>query len=112
MVDDSADATEMTRTLLELHGFEVCVAADAAAALIAARAFGADVGLFDLGLPGTDGFQLARLVRGDAETSRMFLIALTGWGTEEVRRSAFAAGFDAHLTKPVDPDALLRLIAG
>jgi CheY-like chemotaxis protein len=71
--------------------------------------FRADVGLFDIGLPGMSGYELARRVRADGRAG-MFLVAVTGWGQEEDRQRAREHGFDAHLTKPADPDELARLI--
>ncbi|RPJ77287.1 MAG: response regulator, partial [Acidobacteria bacterium] len=73
---------------------------------------GPDVGLFDIGLPGVDGYELARRVRADAALSAMRLVAVTGWGQEEDRRRAIEAGFDAHMTKPADPDAVRKVVNG
>ena len=111
MVDDNVDAAEMMQTLLELHHHEVRVAHDGQAALAAALDFRPDIGLFDIGLPHLDGYELARRVREDARTASMFLVAVTGWGQDEDRQRSRDHGFDAHLTKPADPDALLQLIA-
>ena len=83
-----------------------------ASALEAARADPPDVMLVDIGLPGMDGYELARRVRQDAALRDVLLIALTGYGREEDRRRALAAGFHHHLVKPVDPDALQGLVAG
>ncbi|RPJ71614.1 MAG: PAS domain-containing sensor histidine kinase [Acidobacteria bacterium] len=112
VVDDNLDAAEMMRTLLELDGHEVRVAGNAPDALRVAGEFGPDVGLFDIGLPGVDGYELARRVRADAALSAMRLVAVTGWGQEEDRRRAIEAGFDAHMTKPADPDAVRKVVNG
>jgi CheY-like chemotaxis protein len=66
--------------------------------------------LVDIGLPGIDGYEVARRVRRNPDLKEVALVALTGYGREEDERKAMAAGFDAHLTKPVDPDALHDLI--
>ena len=112
MVDDSADAADMMRTLLELHGHEVRVAYDGFTALAVAAEFRPDIGLFDIGLPTMSGHELARRVREDPRTRAMYLIAVTGWGQEEDRQRSRQHGFDAHLTKPADHDAIRHLVAG
>jgi len=111
VVDDNADAVEMMSTLLELHGHAVRVAYDGASALDVAREFRPQVGLFDIGLPGASGYELARAVRNEPDLRAMYLVAVTGWGQEEDRRAAREAGFDAHLTKPAAPETIERLIA-
>lgn len=112
VVDDSADAADMMRTLLELHGHEVRVAYDGFTALAVAAEFRPDIGLFDIGLPTMSGHELARRVREDPRTRAMYLIAVTGWGQEEDRQRSRQHGFDAHLTKPADHDAIRHLVAG
>ena len=111
VVDDNRDAADMLGSLLTTHGHEVVVAYDAAAALREAAGFKPDVGLLDIGMAGMDGYELARRLRGDRQLRRLFLVAITGWGQEEDRRRALSAGFDAHLTKPADPDAIAALLA-
>jgi CheY-like chemotaxis protein len=111
VVDDNADAAEMMAMLLELDGHEVRVAHDADSALTVAGEFTPDVGLFDIGLPETDGYELARRVRGDRRFLDMYLVAVTGWGQDEDRRLASEAGFDSHLTKPAEPEAVRRVLA-
>lgn len=111
VVDDNADAAEMMAMLLELDGHDVRVAHDADSALTVAGEFTPDVGLFDIGLPDTDGYELARRVRLDRRLLHMYLVAVTGWGQEEDRRRAREAGFDSHLTKPAEPDAVRGVIA-
>ena len=113
VIEDHTDAAESLALLLELAGHEVAVAFDAASGLEKARSFGPDVVLCDIGLPGAmDGYGVARALRTAAETRSAYLIALTGYGQEDDRRRALEAGFDAHLTKPADLDALHRLLAG
>ncbi len=112
VVDDNADAAEMLAMLLELDGHEVRVAHDADSALTVAGDFTPEIGLFDIGLPDTDGYELARRVRLDQRLLHMYLVAVTGWGQDEDRRRASEAGFDSHLTKPAEPDAVRALLAG
>lgn len=111
VVDDNADAAEMMATLLELDGHDVRVAHDAESALTVARQFTPDIGLFDIGLPETDGYELARRVRGDTRLLNMYLVAVTGWGQDDDVRRASDAGFDWHLTKPAEPDDVRRALA-
>lgn len=111
VVDDNADAAEMMATLLELDGHEVRVAHDAESALAVADQFDPEVGLFDIGLPQMDGYELARRVRGDARLLDMYLVAITGWGQEDDRRRASEAGFDTHLTKPAEPEDVRQIVA-
>lgn len=111
VVDDNADAAEMMAMLLELDGHDVRVAHDAESALTVASQFTPEVGLFDIGLPEMDGYELARRVRSDARLLDMYLVAVTGWGQDEDRRRASEAGFDSHLTKPAEPDTVRRILA-
>src|SRR4051794_33339774 len=97
--------------LLELIGHEVEVAFDGADGLEKARALRPEVVLCDIGLPGMDGYAVARALRAAPETRGAFLIALTGYGQDDDRRRALEAGFDTHLLKPVDLEALRRLLA-
>jgi len=84
---------------------------DGVAALDAARASVPDVMLVDIGLPGMDGYEVVRRVRRDPALAQVVLVALTGYGREEDKAQAMAAGFDYHLVKPVNPDALHGLVA-
>jgi PAS domain S-box-containing protein len=111
LVEDHADARAGLRALLELWGHQVEEAEDGERGLELLRTWSADVALIDLGLPGLDGYALARAARADAAARPILLVALTGYGQPEDRRRVEAAGFDAHLVKPVDPDALQRLLA-
>jgi signal transduction histidine kinase/CheY-like chemotaxis protein len=109
VVEDNTDAREMLRHLLHLAGHDVHEAADGPGGLEAALRLRPDVALVDVGLPGFDGYQLARRVRGSTGPS-IYLVALTGYGQPDDRRQAMEAGFDAHLVKPVNPEALLAAI--
>jgi PAS domain S-box-containing protein len=111
VVDDNADAAEGVAMLLEVFGYCVMVAVDGPQALEAARTQPPDVMLVDIGLPGMDGYEVARRVRAIPELSGVVLVALTGFGLDEDRRRARDAGFDHHLTKPVAPAVLRSVIA-
>ncbi len=102
VVDDNIDAADTLTTFLEMLGVDARQANDGESAMAAALAFNPDVVLLDIGLPGMDGYQVARALRSDPRLARTTLIALTGWGAEDDRRRAMDAGFDDHLTKPVD----------
>lgn len=110
VVDDNADAAEMLALLLETSGHEVVVAHTAEAALSATNTVTPDACLLDIGLPGMDGKELARRLRAQPHTARALLVAVTGYGQEQDREEALAAGFDHHLVKPVDPARLIALL--
>src|SRR6202035_1696475 len=101
IVDDNVDAAESLAMLLRLWGHEVAVAHDGPGALRAAETQPPEVALLDIGLPGMDGYELARRLRPQPGLERTVLVALTGWGQEEDRRRSQEAGFDHHLVKPV-----------
>ncbi len=109
VVDDNADTAETLGHLLRASGHEVRLAGDGPAALAAASGFAPDVAILDIGLPTMDGYELARELRR-REPQGLRLIALTGYGTASDRERAVNAGFDEHLTKPVDPTAILARI--
>jgi signal transduction histidine kinase len=111
VVDDNVDAALTTQALLTLLGHEAQIASDGSEALDRFAGFDPDIVLLDIGLPGLDGYEVARLMR-DRATRPIRLVALTGWGQESDRRRAREAGFDAHLVKPVDPETLQRTIGG
>jgi signal transduction histidine kinase len=108
VVDDNRDAATTLATLLDLQGYVVATAADAAQALSAIASFIPDIAIFDIGVPGMDGYELAVEVRRRASPPR--LLALTGYGTASDRERALAAGFDDHLVKPVDPTRLFEAL--
>jgi PAS domain S-box-containing protein len=112
IVEDNDDAREGLRMLLTHYGHDVETSEDAPSGFEKLRAFRPDVVLIDIGLPGVDGYALARMVREVPEAQATRLIALTGYGQAEDRRKALAAGFDAHLTKPIDPATLERVLTG
>jgi DNA-binding response OmpR family regulator len=95
---------------LRLSGHEVFVAHSGTDALAAASQRRPEVGVLDIGLPDLTGYEVAKRIRREAWGSSMLLIAVTGWGQEADKREALAAGFDHHLTKPVDPVQLEELL--
>jgi signal transduction histidine kinase len=110
IVEDNADAAEAMRMLLDQLGHEVASAASGDEALDVARRFRPEVVLLDIGLPGLDGYEVARQLRGFDETRASRLIAVTGYGQPSDRERSSAAGFDHHLVKPVDPAKLAEAI--
>jgi PAS domain S-box-containing protein len=112
VVEDCADAAHSMQILLEALGHEVAVALSGAAGLAQARTFRPQVVLCDIGLPGgMDGYGLARALRREEGLAPLYLIALTGYGADEDVRRARQAGFDLHMTKPVDLDELRQALA-
>ena len=111
VVDDSPDFTESLTILLNLYGFEdVRTAADGETALSEARTYRPGVVFLDIGLPGLDGYAVARELRRIPGVERALIVAVSGYGQEEDRRRSREAGFDQHLIKPVRPEALLELL--
>jgi CheY-like chemotaxis protein len=111
VVDDNADAAASLAMLLELEGHATQVAHDGAGAIAAVGQFDPQVIFLDIGLPDISGYEVARRLRALRPPGSLpRLIALTGWGSEEDRRQAESAGFDAHLVKPVDPAELRTLL--
>jgi PAS domain S-box-containing protein len=110
IVEDNDDAREMLRTLLELRRHTVREAIDGPSGLEAALQFQPDVALIDVGLPGLNGYEVARHLRASEGGKRMRLIALTGYGLPTDALRAREAGFDAHLVKPVHPDHLAEIL--
>jgi len=111
LIEDNYDAAESTRMLLSLNGYDVQTAFTGAGGLKVAKDFRPQVILCDIGLPGMDGYQVARAIRQDKELSSAYVIALTGYGRDEDQQQASAAGFDMHLTKPIDYNNLYRALA-
>jgi CheY-like chemotaxis protein len=110
IIEDNSDARDALRVLLELDGHAVEAAGEGQEALELARTKDPDIALVDIGLPGIDGYEVARRVRA-RDARRPVLIALTGYGQPEDRRRATEAGFDEMLVKPVDPTTLTELLA-
>jgi PAS domain S-box-containing protein len=110
LVDDSVDAATLLAMVLEADGYDVRVAHEAKQALEVAAQFDPEIVLLDLGLPGMDGFQLAREMRKLANTANALLVAVTGYGQAADRQRSQEAGFDHHLVKPVSADEIQRVI--
>jgi|SRR5262245_9066474 len=109
VIEDNADAAESLSLLLNQLGVESAVALDGATGIAAALADPPDVVFCDIGLPGLDGYAVARRLRAEDWGRRVTLVAVTGYGREEDRRRAELAGFDMHFVKPADPGAITRL---
>jgi len=112
IVEDNHDAGEMYRILIELAGHEVLLAEDGTRGLELLKSARPDIALVDIGLPGMDGYEIARRFRAEPDAGRVLLVALTGYGSSADRDRSRQAGFDLHLIKPVDPQALQDLLDG
>jgi PAS domain S-box-containing protein len=110
VADDNRDSAETLAMLLRVEGHEVMIAHDGSAALAAFGGFAPDIVLLDIGMPGPNGYEVARQIRQSRSGAEIKLIAITGWGQESDKERAFAAGFDHHLTKPVDTGQLSELL--
>lgn len=106
IVDDNDDAADLLATMLDLAEYATTTANDGPSALATAKEWLPDVVILDIGLPGMSGYEVARALRCDMQFERLRLIALSGWGSHEDKQRAMAAGFDVHLTKPVDAEKL------
>jgi CheY-like chemotaxis protein len=110
IVEDNSDVRESLRLVLEMAGHKIFEADSGLSAVTCAIANCPDIALIDIGLPGIDGYEVARRIRAASEARGMVLIALTGYGLPEDRLRAEDAGFDAHLVKPVDFERLDELL--
>ncbi len=110
VVDDNEDSAMSLSMLLEVNGHETHVAHDGAQAVEAAATVKPDVVLLDIGMPMMNGYEACRRIRAAPGGANILLVALTGWGQDEDRQRTHEAGFDHHLVKPVDPQALMQLI--
>jgi PAS domain S-box-containing protein len=110
VVDDNQDSAHSLALLLKLAGHEAHIANDGVEAVEAAAKFQPDAILLDIGLPKLNGYEAARRIREQRGEKGLVIVALTGWGQEEDRRRSKEAGFDAHMVKPVDHDALAKLL--
>jgi CheY-like chemotaxis protein len=109
VADDNRDAAETMGMLLKLSGHEVYLAHSGREALELAEREQPDIAVLDIGMPDLNGYEVAEKIRRQAWGGRMKLIAVTGWGEAEDKRRAIGAGFNFHLTKPVDPAELEAL---
>lgn len=110
VVEDDADAADSYELFLRLAGYQVRTALDGPSALRVAAEAQPDVALIDIGLPGMDGYAVARELRRQSGPKRPFLIAVTGFGAPEERLQALAVGIDLHIAKPADPENLLGVL--
>ena len=110
VADDNRDGADSCATLLQLSGHAVRTAYNGTSAFAVAEEFRPDVALLDIGMPELNGYDVARKVRAESWGQSPVLVAITGWGQEEDRRRAIAAGFDHHLAKPLDPLELNALL--
>ncbi|WEF35065.1 response regulator [Pseudoduganella chitinolytica] len=110
LIEDNDDGREMMAMMLSCYGYEVQHAADGLQGIEVALSYRPDVALVDIGLPGIDGYEVARRLRANGDTSGIRLIALTGYGLAEDQRRVLEAGFDMHLVKPVDIESLMKAI--
>jgi CheY-like chemotaxis protein len=110
VIEDNSDAQQVMKDLLELWGHNVACASDGVSGVNELWSFAPEVALVDIGLPGIDGYEVARQVRAKPAGKDVLLVALTGYGAPEQRTAAIEAGFDLHLVKPVDPERLATLL--
>jgi CheY-like chemotaxis protein/two-component sensor histidine kinase len=110
VADDNRDAAESLSMLFGMEGHQVEMAHDGEAALAAFETFRPEIALLDIGMPKLDGYELAKKVRQSSLGRAVTLIAVTGWGQDNDKARALAAGFDHHFTKPVEPERLLEVI--
>jgi CheY-like chemotaxis protein len=111
VVDDNKDAAKSLAMVLRLDGHEVRTAHNGSAALTIAETESPEVIFLDIGMPGLDGYEVAKRLRGRAGAEEKLLVALTGFGQDADRRRSQEAGFDCHLVKPVAPDDLKKLLS-
>ena len=111
VADDNVEGGHLLGALLSQRGHDVVVTTSGEDAVRVAKEFMPHVGMFDIAMPGMNGYALAGEMRADPDHRDMFLIAVTGWGEDEDRQKALAAGFDAHVIKPADPDELNALLS-
>jgi PAS domain S-box-containing protein len=111
VVEDNHDSAESLRMLLATHGYEVTIAYSGTEGVAAAQRARPDVVVCDIGLPGMDGYAVAKAIRRDPATAGTRLIAVTGYGQDDDQARAMESGFDTHLVKPADPERLLSLLS-
>jgi CheY-like chemotaxis protein len=111
VIEDNLDSAEVLQTFLEIHGHEIIVKSNAAEGLESARRLAPDLVICDISLSGElDGYDVAAEIRREDRLNSTFLVALSGYGRPEDKIKSKSAGFDQHLTKPTDFDALLQII--
>jgi CheY-like chemotaxis protein len=110
IADDNEDAADMLAQLVRMRGYQVAVAHDGLEAVSSAASFMPDIALLDIGMPELDGHQVAAELRKE-RGAEVTLVAITGWGDGAAKQRAATAGFDHHLTKPIDLDGLISWLA-
>jgi CheY-like chemotaxis protein len=110
LADDNRDAAESLAIILRLEGHEVELAHDGESALRAFADRRPDVALLDIGMPKANGYEVARRIRAEPGGAGVLLIAITGWAQDADKAQSRDAGFDHHLAKPIEPDALIQLL--
>jgi CheY-like chemotaxis protein len=110
IIDDNRDAARTMSMLVDELGGTARTAYDAAGGLEAVQEFRPDIVFLDIGMPGMDGYEACRRIRQTPSGKHLIVVAVTGWGQPQDKQRALEAGFDAHLTKPVDPNAFTRLL--
>ncbi len=111
IVDDNRDSVTTLSMLLRRLGHQTCEAFDGEKAIAAAREFRPQVVLLDIGLPKLNGYEVCRWIRAQNQSEKVIIIAQTGWGQEETRQKTSEAGFDYHMVKPLDPNALKKILS-
>ncbi len=111
IIDDNPDAADCLCIVLEMNGHNVATAASGEAGLLIAERFEPEFVFLDIGLPGIDGYDTCRSLRASPRGDAIGIFAITGWGNEDDKRKAKAAGFDNHMTKPIDLVKLEELLA-
>ena len=112
VVDDNEDSAVGLSIMLKIMGHDTRAAFDGASAVEVAQTYRPNVMLLDIGLPKMNGYDVCRRIRTQPWGGDMVLIAVTGWGQDEDKRKSKEAGFNFHMVKPIDPDALEKLLAG
>jgi CheY-like chemotaxis protein len=112
IVEDNRDTLVSTAAVLRYEQYDVVTAPDGHTALEMAKLHRPDVVLLDIGLPGMDGYEVAKALRQQKTGGTLYIAAVTGYGKQEDKERAVKAGIDAHLTKPADPSVIVRLLQG
>ena len=110
IADDNVDFAMSLEAILMALGHDVRVTHDGLKAIAAAEEFAPEIAFIDVGLPGRDGYAVARALRELAETASSTLVAVTGWGQDDDRRRSLEAGFRIHLVKPVEPQQIIDIV--
>jgi CheY-like chemotaxis protein len=111
IIDDNQDAAHTMSMLVEQLGGSAQVAHDAVSGIAAVQDFQPDIVFLDIGMPGMNGYETCRRLRRQPSERHIVIVAVTGWGQSQDKQRAIDAGFDEHLTKPVDPTALASIFA-